>query len=165
MSGMALFGVGALIVFIVILGFFFGQSALRLAAALLEIGLSFLLSMPSLLFLAVVTVALQIGWFFFMVYCILLLVSTMKVKPAQTVEEEGGRYEYGNDWLAQIFFAVLMMFWFQAYLKGILSIACSHRKSLFDPVVVGRQAGQTLEGSFSVVSKPIFATTCTCRIL
>lgn len=126
MSGMALFGVGALIVFIIILGFFFGQSALRLAAALLEIGLSFLLSMPSLLFLAVVTVALQIGWFFFMVYCILLLVSTMKVKPAQTVEEEGGRYEYGNDWLAQIFFAVLMMFWFQAYLKGILSIACSH---------------------------------------
>lgn len=75
-------------------GFFFKASSAAVAITLLQISLSFLVSVPSLIVLGVLTMAAQLGTLVLLVWGILLLASTTAVKPADHASDEGGRYEF-----------------------------------------------------------------------
>ena len=67
------FGVASVVILVALGGFFFAERSLQVSLQLLQISLQFALSLPSMIFLAVVNVLVQMGLFFLIAFAILLL--------------------------------------------------------------------------------------------
>jgi len=116
-------------------GFFFAERSLQVSLQLLQISLQFAMGLPSMIFLAVVNVIVQMGCFCLIALAILLLISSANIKSAPNASNEPGRLLLGNSNVVLICFSIILLVWVTNYLSNVLHIACAHAvgKWYFDP--------------------------------